>query len=425
VSEATAGATVSGGLVVVDARLDGERVGLRCAPDGTIAALGPDVAAAPDEEALDAAGAILVPPLVNGHTHAAMTLFRGSGGDLPLMPWLEERIWPVEARLEPEDVYWGARLACLEMVRSGTTRFWDMYWHPEATARAVADAGVRAAIGAPFFDKGRDAAAMRDEAVEHLDALSALGGPVSPALAPHSIYMASEESLRFIAALSAERDVPVQIHLSETKPEVDHCLGEHGRRPAAYLDDLGLLNEGTVLAHGVWLDDEELDLIADRGATVVSNPAANMKLAVGKVFDYPSARAAGVQVGLGTDGAGSNDSLDLLGDLKLFALAQRHAAADATAIAVGDAWALATGAKAPLLGATPLAPGAPADFVLLDPAAPELAIGELTANLVYAADRTAVDTVVVAGRILMRGGVQPERDEVVAKARERAVRLGL
>jgi 5-methylthioadenosine/S-adenosylhomocysteine deaminase len=310
------------------------------------------------------------------------------------------------------------------MVRSGTTRFWDMYWHPEATARAVADAGMRAAIGAPFFDHGRDVAAMREEAREHLDALAAFGGPVSAALAPHSIYMVSEGSLRFIAELSAERDVPVQIHLSETKPEVDDCIGEHGRRPAAYLDSLGLLTERTLLAHGVWLDDEELDLIAARGATVVSNPAANMKLAVGKVFDYPSARAAGVQVGLGTDGAGSNDSLDLIADLKLFALAQRHAA-DATAIAVGDAWSIATGAAAPLLGATPLEVGAPADFLLLDPSAPELAIGDLTADLVYAADRTAIDTVVVAGRVLMRGGVQPEREEVVAKAVERAKRLGL
>ena len=414
------------GLLVTDARLPGgERVGLRCAADGTIAALGPDVVAAPGEEALDAGGAILVPPLVNGHTHAAMTLFRGSGGDLPLMPWLEERIWPVEAKLEPEDVYWGARLACLEMIRSGTTRFWDMYWHPEATARAVADAGIRATIGAPMFDKGRDAGAAQTESRESLEALAAIGGPVSAALAPHSIYMVSEGSLRFLAELSAETGAPVQIHLSETKPEVDDCIGEHGVRPAAYLDRLGLLSERTVLAHGVWLDDEELDLIAARGATVVTNPAANMKLAVGKVFDWPSARAAGVQVGLGTDGAGSNDSLDLLADLKLFALAQRHAAADATAISVEDAWAVATGVKAPRLGATPLEPGAPADFLLLDPNAPELAIGDLHADLVYAADRTAIDTVVVAGQTLMRGGLQPERDEVVAKARERAERLGL
>jgi 5-methylthioadenosine/S-adenosylhomocysteine deaminase len=413
-------------LVVTEARtLDGETVGLRCDEDGVITALGPAVVAAPGEEALDAAGALLVPPLVNGHTHAAMTLFRGSGGDLPLMPWLEERIWPVEAKLEPEDVYWGTRLACLEMIRSGTTRFWDMYWHPEATARAVADAGVRAAIGAPMFDKGRDTKEAQAESRDFLEKLAALGGPITACLAPHSIYMCSEESLRFLADLSAETGAPVQIHLSETKPEVDACLGEHGRRPAAYIDDLGLLTERTLLAHGVWLDDEELDLIAARGATVVSNPAANMKLAVGKVFDWPSARAAGVQVGLGTDGAGSNDSLDLLADLKLFALAQRHAAADATAIAVDDAWQIATGAKAPLLGATPLAVGEPADFLLLDPAAPELAIGDPTADLVYAADRTAVDTVVVAGKVLMRGGLQPERDEVVARARERAARLGL
>jgi 5-methylthioadenosine/S-adenosylhomocysteine deaminase len=412
-------------LVVTDARLDGERVGLRCAPDGTIAALGPEVLAAPGEETIDAAGAILVPPLVNGHTHAAMTLFRGSGGDLPLMPWLEERIWPVEARMSPDDVYWGTRLACLEMVRSGTTRFWDMYWHPEATARAVADAGLRATIGAPFFDQGRDAAAMREEAREHLAMLEGLGGPISPALAPHSVYMVSEESLRFIAELSAEHDAPVQIHLSETAPEVEDCLAAHGVRPAAYLDQLGLLGERTVLAHGVWLDEDELALVAARGATVVSNPAANMKLAVGRVFPYPAARAAGVRIGLGTDGAGSNDSLDLFADLKLFALAQRHAAADATAIAAADAWAIATGAAAPLLGATPLAVGAPADFLLLDPAAPELALGELTADLVYAAAGAVVDTVVVAGRVLMRGGVQPERNEVVAKAAERASRLGL
>jgi 5-methylthioadenosine/S-adenosylhomocysteine deaminase len=413
-------------LLVTDARtLDGETVGLRCDADGTIAALGPDVVAEPGEEKLDAAGAILAPPLVNGHSHAAMTLFRGSGGDLPLMPWLEERIWPVEAKLEPEDVYWGTRLACLEMIRSGTTRFWDMYWQPQATARAVADAGLRATIGAPMFDHGRDPKRAQEEARENLEMLAALGGAITAALAPHSIYMVSEESLGFLAELSAATGAPVQIHLSETKPEVDDCIGAHGRRPAAYLDDLGLLTERTLLAHGVWLDDEELDLIAARAATVVSNPAANMKLAVGKVFDWPSARAAGVRVGLGTDGAGSNDSLDLLADLKLFALAQRHAAADATAIAVDDAWAIATGAKAPLLGATPLAVGEPADFLLLDPAAPELVIGELTADLVYAADRTAVDTVVVAGQVLMRGGVQPERAEVVARAAERASRLGL
>jgi 5-methylthioadenosine/S-adenosylhomocysteine deaminase len=355
-----------------------------------------------------------------------MTLFRGSGGDLPLMPWLRERIWPVEAKLEEEDVYWGARLACAEMTRNGTTHFWDMYWHPTATARAVADAGMRATIGAPLFDHGRDPAAMRETALRSLERLQALGPSIRPSLAPHSIYMVSEDSLRWIAELSAERGVPVQIHLSETEQEVEECLAARGVRPAAYLDRLGLLNERAVLAHGVWLDREELELIAARGATVVSNPVANMKLAVGGVFPYPAAKAAGVAIGLGTDGAGSNDSLDLLADLKLFALAQKHGAADATAISVDDAWAIATGARSPLLGgeAAPRV-GSRADFLLLSPDAPELAIGELASNLVYAASGASVDTTVVGGRALTRDGVVPELTEIRARARERARRLGL
>jgi 5-methylthioadenosine/S-adenosylhomocysteine deaminase len=413
-------------LTVTGAVLDGEAVGVRCV-DGRIAAIGPDVAPEPGDETIAGGGAPLVAPLVNGHTHAAMTLFRGSGGDLPLMPWLREKIWPIEARLEADDVYWGARLACAEMTRSGTTRFWDMYWHPEATARAVADAGLSAAIGAPLFDHDGDAAGMRERALRSLEHLAGLGPAITPALAPHSIYTVSESSLRWIAELSGERALPVQIHLAETEQEVAECLAAHGLRPAAYLDDLGLLSERTVLAHGVWLDAEELELVATRGATVVTNPAANMKLAVGGVFPYPAARRAGVAVGLGSDGAGSNDSLDLLADLKLFALAQKHAAADATAVAAEEAWAIATGARAPLLRGEgePLSAGAAADFLLLDPRSPELAIGELASNLVYAASGAAVGTTVVGGEVLMRGGEPPGLEEIVARASERARRLGL
>jgi 5-methylthioadenosine/S-adenosylhomocysteine deaminase len=412
------------GLTVVNARLDGETVGVRCT-DGLIEAIGPGVAPEEGDETIDAGGAPLVPPLINGHTHAAMTLFRGSGGDLPLMPWLEERIWPIEAKLEEEDVYWGARLACAEMIRTGTTRFWDMYWKPQATARAVTDAGIRATIGAPLFDADGDAERMRSSANESLAMLAGQDDRVSPALAPHAIYTVSEGSLRWIAELAAERELPVQIHLSETAQEVEGCIAAHGVRPAAYLDGLGLLNGRTVLAHGVWLDPEELALIAERGATVVTNPVANMKLAVGGVFPHPAAKAAGVAVGLGTDGAGSNDSLDLLSDLKAFALAQKHAAADPTAIDAAEAWAVATGARAPLLGAGALAPGEPADFLLLRGESPALGVGDLTAGLVYAASGSVVDTTVVAGRVLMRGGVVPDEEEIVARAAERARRLGL
>jgi 5-methylthioadenosine/S-adenosylhomocysteine deaminase len=412
-------------LVVENALLDGKRVGVRC-EDGAITEISNGIEARPGDETIDAGGAHLVAPLVNGHTHAAMTLFRGSGGDLPLLPWLEEKIWPIEARLSDEDVYWGARLACAEMLRSGTTRFWDMYWHPKATARAVADAGIRATIGAPLIDMNGSPEKLKESALRSLEALADCGPEITPALAPHAIYTVSEESLRWIGELSAERDLPVQIHLSETEKEVQDCIAEHGERPAAYLDRLGLLTERTVLAHGVWLDPEELALVAERGATVVTNPAANMKLAVGGVFPHAAARTAGVPVGLGTDGAGSNDSLDLLADLKLFALAQKHAAADPTAIDAAEAWAVATGARAPLLGAgDPLTPGAIADFLLLRTDSPELGIGDLMADLVYAASGSVVDTTVVGGRVLMRGGEVPELEEIVARAAERARGLGL
>ena len=432
-------------LAVVHAVLDGERVGLRC-EGGTIAAIGPEVGPEPGDEVIDAGGGPLVPALVNGHTHAAMTLFRGYGGDLPLMRWLREKIWPVEAQLDGEDVYWGARLACAEMIRNGIGRFWDMYWQPEATARAVEDAGLRATIGGPLFDADGRTAKMQAQALADLDALAGRGPGIEAALAPHSIYMVSEGLLRWAGEQAAERGVALQIHLSETEGEVSDCVAAHGVRPAAYLDRLGLLGERTVLAHGIWLDEEELELVAARGATVVANPVANMKLAVGGVFPYPAARDAGVAVGLGTDGAGSNDSLDLLADLKVFALAQRHVAGDPTVVPAAEAVEIATGARAPFLRggasavstgsggarpgqganpATPLTPGAPADFLILRGDAPELGLGDLASDLVYAASGAVVDTTVVAGRVLMRGGEVDGVGEIVARASERARRLGI
>ncbi|HEX6310971.1 MAG TPA: amidohydrolase family protein, partial [Acidimicrobiia bacterium] len=354
-------------LAVTGATLDGQRITLR-AVDGKIAELGTEVEPHAGDERLAADGLALVPGLVNGHTHAAMTLFRGYGDDLPLMEWLETRIWPVEARLTAEDVYWGTRLACVEMIRSGTVRFWDMYWQPSAVARAVEDAGIRATVGAPLVD-GLDpdrSEELRASARQGIDALAAVGPRVTASLAPHAIYTVSEGSLRWIAEEAEARELPVHIHVSETREEVERCVAVHGVRPAAYLDRLGLLGHHSLLAHGVWFDAEELALVGERGATVVTNPVSNLKLAVGGVFRYDAARACGVPVGLGTDGPGSNNSLDLLQDVKVFALLQKHAAGDPAAVPAAEAWAVATGARAPLLGQTGrLAVGEPADFVLV------------------------------------------------------------
>lgn len=414
-------------LAIRDATLDGQRVGVRVQGE-RIAAVGPAVQPEADDDVLDAAGMALLPGLVNGHTHAGMTLMRGYGDDMPLMQWLQDRIWPTEAKLTADDVYWGTRLACVEMIRTGTVRFWDMYWQPEAVARAVEDAGIRASVALPLID-GLDpdkSDALRNEAERTLEVLAGFGARITPTLGPHAIYTVSEKSLQWVADLSEERGLPVHIHLSETEGEVHDCIAAHGLRPAMYLDGIGLLTPRTLLAHGVWLDDTELALVGQRGATVVTNPVSNLKLAVGGVFPYAKARDHGVPVGLGTDGAASNNGLDLLQDVKHLALMQKHAARDPAAMTATEAWAVVTGQRAPLLGQSGgIAAGEPADFLLVRADASELTPGDLTANLVYAASGSVVDTTVVAGRVLMRGGQIGNEAEVGEFAIASARRLGL
>ncbi len=411
-------------LTVVDARLDGEPVNLR-AVDGTIEAIGIGVMPAPGDDVLDAGGLALTPGLVNGHGHAAMTLLRGYGSDLQLRDWLEHKIWPAEARLTADACYWGVRLAALEMIRSGTVHFFDMYWHPEATARAAVDAGLRATVGAPLFD-GRNASglqAVRGTALDSLDALAEAGPLITPSLTPHALYTVSEASLEFVAALAVERDLIVHIHMSETRHEVDEWVAEFGERPIVSAERYGLLGPRTMLAHCCELDDAEYEIVAASGATIVTNPVSNLKLAGSDVFAYPRAAAAGVPVGLGTDGASSNNSLDLLADLKTFALVQKHAAADPTVLPAADALAIAQGRHAPLLGGHELAVGAPADFLLIDTRRPEMNPGALIDNLVYAATGDAVDSTIVAGRVVMRHRHIDGADEVIAEARRCAATL--
>ena len=411
-------------LAVTGAKLGDQTIGLR-AEDGLIADLGPDVEPAPDDELIDASGLLLCPPMVNGHTHAAMTLFRGFGDDMPLMEWLETRIWPAEAKLQAADVYWGTRLACVEMIRVGTGRFVDMYWYGAETARAVDDAGIRSVVSSVIIDQLDPARGerLRAEVIEILDRLGEFGERVVPSLGPHAIYTVSAETLRWIGEVSGERGVPVHIHLSETEQEVADCVEAHGKRPAAYLDELGLLSERTVLAHGVWLDRDELELVAERGATVVANPAANMKLSVGGLLPYPEAARAGVPLGLGTDGVSSNSNLDSFEEVKLFALTQKHTSGDPSTLPASEALAIARGLRSQVMGGTPLEVDQPADFLLLRGSDPELSAGDLDADLVYAAGGSVVDTTVVAGRVLMRDREIPGTDEIVGEVRARAGRL--
>jgi 5-methylthioadenosine/S-adenosylhomocysteine deaminase len=309
------------------------------------------------------------------------------------------------------------------MIRTGTVAFWDAYWHPEAVARAAEDSGLRAVVAAPLID-GDDPVKAREEVDAAVDAVSDTGR-VRAGYAPHAPYTVGPDSLTWVAERRAERGVTVQIHLSETRQEVADCVAEYGMRPAFHLDRAGLLGPNTVLAHGVWLDNDELDLIAERGATVVTNPVANLKLAVGGLFPYLPARERGVELGIGTDGPGSNNSLDLFSDMKTFALLQKNAAFDAAAVDAEETLRLGTGDASALLRSPSLGVGDPADFLLVRADAPELAMGELDAGLVYAASGAVVDATVVAGKVLMTGGVVEDADEAVKRAQECASEIGV
>lgn len=411
-------------LLVNDARLDGAPVHLRC-DDGLIVDLGPDVTAQDGDEVLDAHGMALSPGLVNGHTHAAMTLFRGFGDDLPLMEWLQTRIWPAEGRLEGDDVYWGTRLAAAEMLRSGTLHFFDMYWHATDAARAARDAGIRATISGVLIDAGADVQALRADALATIEEVGSMGPLIEPCFGPHAVYTVGTDDLRWVAEQSAELGVPVHIHLSETRTEVEDCVAAHGQRPVPYLDGLGLLGPHALLAHGCWFDAAELALVAERGATVVTNPVSNMKLATGRAFPYDEAAALGVAVGLGTDGAASNNSLDLFREMRLAGRMQTLRGDDPAPVPARRLLEIATRGGAAAIGLEAdhgrLAPGAPADLILVDLEQPRLQPFHSPGQLVHAGSGADVRTVVVAGRLVVRERQLLTMDLAETLARVRAL----
>ncbi len=428
------GALLEGRVVDVSVR-DGRITRIADAEAGDVHASDPGRSGhAPPARTLDAEGLHLVPSLTNGHTHAAMTLFRGWGDDLPLMTWLRERIWPAEVRMTAHDVYHGTRLAIVEMIRSGTTRFNEMYWHAPAIARAAEELGVRAVIGAAFVDFGQASveARWRTEVESWLEQRGDWGPGVRASIAPHAIYSVSGRNLHWLGDLAGAHDLPFHIHLSETLGEVQDCLAAHGVRPTRLLDRLGLVNERLVAAHCVHLDDDERALLAQSGATAVTNPAANLKLAVGGIFDFRAARDAGLRVLVGTDGVASNNNLDLFEDLKLLALLQKHRSGDPTTLPAREALALVTTEAAAVFdredpGANGrIAEGEPADFLLLDLSGPATRPGhDTSSDLVYAANGSVVHTTVCAGRVLMhdRRIEVADEDEILAKATEAALRL--
>ena len=417
-------------LLIRGVRRDDRTVDVVVGDDGAIAAIGENARREHEyDHEIDGRGRVLLPGLVNTHTHAAMTLLRGYADDMLLQPWLAERIWPLEAHLTANDVYWGTRLACLEMVASGTVGFNDMYFYMESAARAVDEAGLRARLAYGFIDLSDPEKREREcRATEELaDHVHRMNNPrISAAVGPHAVYTVSAEGLAWCAEFARERDLGVHVHLAETETEVADAVRASGRRPAALLDGAGLLGPRTVAAHGCWLDDAECRLLAARGTTVSHNPASNMKLATGRAMPYLALKAAGARVALGTDGAASNNALDLFAEMKTAALLQKFAWNDPTALPAPEALALATENAHAALGfpGGRLEAGAPADLVLVDTLTPcNTPLHSAVSNAVYACAGAAVTTTLCAGRVLMHERVIPGAGEVLAGADRAAARL--
>ncbi|MEF8851363.1 MAG: amidohydrolase [Haloarculaceae archaeon] len=373
------------------------------------------------DDELDAAGGLVVPGLVNAHTHVAMTLLRGYADDKPLDRWLREDVWPVEAELTPEDVRVGAELGLVEMVRSGTTALSDMYFHVPEIADAVEAVGVRAVLGHTAITVAKDDDDARADMQESLDVAQELDGAadgrVATTFQPHSLTTVGEEYLREFVPQAREADLPIHFHANETTDEVDPIVDEHGVRPLEYADDVGLLGADTFVAHGVHVDESEIELLAETGTGVAHCPASNMKLASG-MAPVQRYREAGVTVGIGTDGPASNNDLDMFDEVRDAAMLGKLAADDASAVPAAAAVEMATQGGADLLGIDGgrIEAGRVADLAVVDLDRPHLTPAhDLVSHLAYAARGSDVRHTVCDGQVLVRG-------RAVVGVDERAVR---
>lgn len=392
-----------------------------------ISRIGPDLEVEADWT-IDGRRKAVIPGFVNAHTHAAMTLFRGFGDDMPLMPWLEQKIWPNEAKLTYEDVYWGAKLACLEMIKSGTTTFFDMYHKFRATADAVEEMGLRAVLAGVCFDHFDSEQMEKCKRVnEKIYAeMNRYSKRVGYAVGPHAIYTVSGALLQWANAFTKEHSVPLHLHLAETEGEVVNAVKQFGTTPVRYLYKLGVLSPRLLIAHGIYVDDDEIRMLADHEVKVVHNPASNMKLASGIQFKFCEMQEAGITVALGTDGCSSSNNLDMVEAMKLASLLGKAWRKDPEAIPATDIFESATiqGARALGLNTGRIAEGCLADLCLVDLNTPAFTPNHnFISNLVYAANGSCIDTVVCDGKVLMQDKKVPGEEEIMEHASQLAYDL--
>ncbi len=387
----------TGWLTVKDSRIEG--IGIGAPPESS------------GLEIIDGSGCAAIPGLVNAHTHAAMSLFRGLADDLPLKVWLEERIFPAEKKwVDGEFVCRGTLLACAEMIRSGTTTFNDMYMFEDLVAETAREAGIRAVVGEGLIDFPTSSNPTPQDGLKCTERLMERWGRdslITVAVAPHSCYTCAPEVLRKAKDLSEKYRAPLHIHLSETRGEVEGMREKRGLTPVAYLESLGILSERVIAAHCIHLSEEDVTLIARRRAGVVHNPESAMKLASG-VAPVPALRAAGVRVALGTDGPASNNNLDMFGEMDTAAKLHKVSEGDPTVMEARAVLEMATIGGARVLGLAErigsLEKGKRGDVIVVDLHRPHLVpLYNPYSQIVYAAGGADVETVLIEGRVVMRG----------------------
>ena len=371
-------------------------------------------------ETVQCRGKVAVPGFVNMHVHAAMTLMRGTGEDVAFHRWLG-KIWEAERHIDEEYVYWGTKVACIEMIRTGTTTFNDHYWFPAVAFRAAVEAGIRPAISYVLIDRNDSEETAAEKA--RCEALYSFAGEHWPGgtfvVGVHSIYSVSEDLLRWAADFAHLHGLKIHIHLSETRKEVDDCIASHGISPVLYADRLGLLGPDTIAAHTLWLSDEDIGLLGSRKVSCVHNINSNLKLSSGYMFRYNELKSAGANICIGTDGCASSNNLDILEALKTAAMVQKAWRGDPAAMPLDELMAMASanGARALGLDTGKIEEGRSADILIVDTDNTFfLSPAGFLPNFIYSAHSDCIESVICGGKFVMRDRRIPGEKEILHEA---------
>ena len=391
--------------------------------DGLISSIRHSSDQQPDgAETVDCSGKTAVPGFVNMHTHAGMSMMRGIGEDISFHEWLK-KIWEVESRIDAEFVYHATKVACLEMIKTGTTTFNDHYWHMPMAYKAAQEMGLRAVLAYVICDRNDPVESERQklQCAEMYELTSGWDSSATFAVAIHAIYSVSEPMILWATDFARQRGLKIHIHVSETEKEVEDCKAQHGCSPVEYLDRLGVLGPDVIAAHTLWLSEADIEILGKRGVTCVHNVNSNLKLASGYRFLYNELPDAGANICLGTDGCASSNNLDRLETIKTSAMIQKAWRKDSSAMPLNELISMATANAGRALGLNigRLEEGALADILIVDTDNYNfLSPGTFEANLVYSAHSDCIDSVICNGRFVMKNRVVPGEKEILAEARK-------